>query len=256
MIKKYIHKIIILALIAIPLITLANHYVITNNATNITINSAKLNGTATHNINSAKFRYATSLPIGGQLLGCVSMPLAQGYVEVNATMGPVDTEGVRRLSANISGLQPGTTYYFCASAVAHGDISFGTVFSFTTPLTNPDPGGPGGPGNPPSGINMIPATAIGDVHTINPATNITDIEATFHGTVSGIAGGTAYGYFRYSSQKTPPIFCNDIFGSNMQSVPAGATGGNHVSGEVTNGSFDAKVVNLVPNTIYHYCAVV
>jgi hypothetical protein len=163
------------------------------------------------------------------------------------------------MSANISGLTPGTTYYFCAMVRSHNLMVYGTVLSFTTPLTNPDPGGPGGPGspgNPGSGINMIPATAIGDVHTVNPATDITDIEATFHGSVSGIEGGTAYGYFRYSAQKTPPIFCNDIFGSNMRSVPAGATGGNYASGVVSNGNFNAKVVDLMPNTVYHYCAVV
>ena len=258
MLRKYLQKIIVLVLIALPLITLANHVVITNNATNITTNSATLNGTVTSNsgISSAKFRYATSLPIGGSFLGCISMPLAQGYVEVNATIGPAGYGGVRDLSANISQLQPGTTYYFCALATSHNATQFGTIFSFTTLLTNPSGGGSGSGGTQGTGINMIPATAVGEVSTINPASEVTDTEATFHGSVSGIEGGTAYGYFRYSAQKTPPVFCNDIFGSNMKSVTAGETGANRPSGIVTNGSFDAKVTNLVPNTVYYYCAVV
>jgi formate-dependent phosphoribosylglycinamide formyltransferase (GAR transformylase) len=67
MIRKNLQKIIIFALLAIPFVSFAGHYVITSNATNITMNSAKLNGTVTsdHGINSAKFRYSTTPPLSG-----------------------------------------------------------------------------------------------------------------------------------------------------------------------------------------------
>ena len=252
--KKITYKIIILMLIALPFISFASHYVATSNATNITMNSAQFNGFVDpqtdydHPIQQAKFRYTTSNP--NQVGSFFSV------TEVNAVVGPVGWSLQRRLTANVTGLQPGTTYYVQASVRAHNQTILGEWVPFATLLTNPNPNDPGGPnGNPNFGSDIVPATAIGSV-TTDGADTITDVEATFKGSVSGIEGGTAYGYFRYSTQSTPPVFCNDIYGSNMKSVPAGATGGNNSAGVVVNGSFSAKVTDLTPSTRYYYCAIV
>lgn len=57
------------------------------------------------------------------------------------------------------------------------------------------------------------------------------------------------GYFRYSKIEIPPIFCNDIYGSNMRSTKEQWFYGAGVN-------FDATVTDLEPNTKYAYCAVV
>ena len=57
---------------------------------------------------------------------------------------------------------------------------------------------------------------------------LTDTEAIF-GVVSA-QWPVAYGYFRYSKAIIPPIFCNDIFGSNMRSITATLP---YKTGEVT-----------------------
>ena len=247
--KKIIQKIILFTLLVAPLVLLASHYVITSNASNIGTNQATLNGTITanHGMSWAKFRYSTS-----NASSCQEMT---GYVEVNASLDPVGYGNVRRMHSTIVGLQQNTTYYFCAMARAHNLTEYGSVVSFGThpPIVQNDPGNYNtGPGTVPY---IEGATEIGQVTTVG-SENINDVQATFNGSVSGISGGAAYGYFRYSSMKVPPIFCNDIFGSNMQSATAGATLANHnPSGQINNGNFSSVVSKLQPSTTYYYCAV-
>ena len=58
-----------------------------------------------------------------------------------------------------------------------------------------------------------------------------------------------FGYFRYSKIDIPPIFCNDIYGSNMRSTKEIWMSGVNVN-------FNFTVTDLEPNTKYAYCAVV
>ncbi|MEI8270201.1 MAG: hypothetical protein WCG45_02430, partial [bacterium] len=61
----------------------------------------------------------------------------------------------------------------------------------------------------------------------------------------------AKAYFRYTLVDTfPPIFCNDIFGSNMLATTEQPVGPANKIQRVT-----ASVSNLYPNTTYYYCIV-
>jgi len=63
------------------------------------------------------------------------------------------------------------------------------------------------------------------------------------------------GYFRYTKKgdTPPPIYCNDIFGTGMQSTPD-----KKIAVDQTPGYkyFSQRVVDLEPDTDYYYCAIV
>ncbi len=87
-----------------------------------------------------------------------------------------------------------------------------------------------------------------------PASDFTDHGAVLHGGAI-IGNGTVYfGYFRYSKVIIPPIFCNDIFGSNM--IGTKEVKKNNPF-QLLNQSFSWNTaVDLTPNTTYSYCAIV
>ncbi|MCE9585674.1 hypothetical protein K8Q94_03580 [Candidatus Nomurabacteria bacterium] len=100
-------------------------------------------------------------------------------------------------------------------------------------------------------IVMLPlqSFAISNVLTA-PAKNITDVSATFTGS-GNPEGVTAFGYFRYASTQNPPIFCNDVYGSNMSSTNDVNLGNG--SSDVT---FTKNLTGLTPNTTYYYCSAI
>lgn len=57
-------------------------------------------------------------------------------------------------------------------------------------------------------------------------------------------------YFRYSTLPISPVFCNDIYGSNMVSTK------DINLGIPSSVSFSQTITNLSPNTTYYYCAIV
>ncbi|MFA5751288.1 MAG: hypothetical protein WC898_03300 [Candidatus Paceibacterota bacterium] len=59
------------------------------------------------------------------------------------------------------------------------------------------------------------------------------------------------GYFRYSSQSIPPIYCNDIYGIKMKSTDSYDLG---TSGPLK--IFSKYISGLKPDTTYYYCAIV
>jgi len=60
----------------------------------------------------------------------------------------------------------------------------------------------------------------------------------------------ATAYFRYSNAAISPIFCNDIYGTNMIST------GDIFLGTKGLTSFFQRITNLTPDTTYYYCAIV
>ena len=58
-------------------------------------------------------------------------------------------------------------------------------------------------------------------------------------------------YYRYSKLTIPPIFCNDIYGSNMIS-----TEDIFLGTDLGSQSFSQNITNLTPDTDYYYCAII
>lgn len=84
-------------------------------------------------------------------------------------------------------------------------------------------------------------------------TNVEDTNVNLNGSFNPGGDTNAVGYFRYSyvsPESITPVFCNDIYGSNMKSTREINLGGS--SGSTT---FSTKVTGLQPNTQYFYCAV-
>ena len=83
------------------------------------------------------------------------------------------------------------------------------------------------------------------------ADNINDVSATLRG-ISGTGLDLSLpttAYFRYTTAPTRPVFCNDIYGSNMISTP-------DIKITSSSQSFHQNIANLNPNTTYHYCAII
>jgi len=87
------------------------------------------------------------------------------------------------------------------------------------------------------------------------ADGVSDIEATLHGTATPDLTlnpklPTTI-YFRYSDMTVAPVFCNDIYGSNMistEDINLNLTG--------VGQSFHQKINNLNGSTKYYYCAII
>jgi hypothetical protein len=84
-------------------------------------------------------------------------------------------------------------------------------------------------------------------------TELGDLSARLNGSFNPGGEGSASGYFRYSSispEKITPVFCNDVYGSEMKSTNEVNLGG---ASETT--TFSTTITGLSPNTKYFYCAV-
>jgi phosphodiesterase/alkaline phosphatase D-like protein len=92
--------------------------VTTNNAGNIAIYSATLNGSldslGTADNVSVSFEWGTQSGVYGNQTGVVLL------------------SGTGSFSSNLGGLAPGTTFYYRAKAVGHGDTQYGSEITFST----------------------------------------------------------------------------------------------------------------------------
>ena len=57
-------------------------------------------------------------------------------------------------------------------------------------------------------------------------------------------------YFRYSKADISPIYCNDIYGTNMTATK------DIKLGVTSSKSFSQDIIGLTPDTIYYYCAII
>ncbi len=98
------------------------------------------------------------------------------------------------------------------------------------------------------------AGSITDVLT-KEVTGVTDTSVIFSGEMNpGGDGsvGSANAYFRYSTvapEGVTPVFCNDIFGSNMRATNEVPIWGNTIK------KISISAGDLEPNTTYYYCIV-
>jgi MYXO-CTERM domain-containing protein len=189
-------------------------------ATPVSSTGATLNGTANPNLNSAfgYFRYGTTNP--GTCTEAFGMR-APTMTGSDSTLGGGNVDVT--FSRAVTGLLPGTTYFFCAAARNSYGTTFGPVLSFTTPAAPP-------------------------TVTTNSATALTTTTATLNGS-GNPNGDTTTGWFRYSTSS--PGTCNDSFGTR-----APATGGSSLGSGTSSVSFNQGITGLTPATTYFYCAIV
>ena len=119
------------------------------------------------------------------------------------------------------GLNPATTYYFCAIASNANGTRFGTVMSFTT--------------------------AAGPAVTTSAATAVTATTATLNGAANPRNLATT-GWYRYAS--TNPGACNDSFGTRTP-----ATAGTDLGGGSAAVSYSEALTGLAAGTTYYFCAI-
>ena len=191
-------------------------------ATTVAVSSASsstatLRGEGTPNGASASgwFRYSTANPgicndgFGSRAPSSSSVGLGAGAASVP-------------YAQSVSGLLPGTTYYYCAIVENGYGMGYGAVLSFTTPVTA--------------------ATVV-----TSSASSLTMTT----GVLSGYAnpgGDATVGWFRFDS--VSPGTCNDSFGTR-----APAMGGTALGSGTSNVSFSQPITGLTRATTYYYCAI-
>ena len=193
--------------------------VTTSAATLVTSSSATLNGSANPNYNSAYgyFRYSTSNPgTCNDSFGTRAPSSSGSDTYLGAGSAPVD------YARSISGLTPGTTYYYCAIARNTYGTRFGALLSFSTLATQP-------------------------TVTTSSATSVTTNAATLNGLADPNGDDTA-GWFRYATAS--PGTCNDSFG-----IRAPSSGGSPLGSGTSNVAFSEGITGLTPGTTYYYCAI-
>ncbi|MDP2275313.1 MAG: hypothetical protein Q8K32_31495 [Archangium sp.] len=196
--------------------TAAGPAVATSPASAITGTTATLNGSASPRglASTGWYRYASSNPGGCNDTFGTRIP-ATGGTALGAGTSPVG------FTENVTGLTPGTTYYFCALASNAAGTSNGSVEVFTTP-------------GPPS----VTTTA---------ASGVTSSGATLNGSVTANTAATT-GWFRYST--TNPGTCDDAFGTRSP-----ATGGTALGTAITPITYLQNISGLTAGTTYFYCAI-
>ncbi len=206
--------------------------VVTGTASNITQNGATIYGEIYNDHSTpifGKFKYSENYSVS-----CASLPNA-----INTPVQPPGGVGASlslNFSHTLTNLKSSTTYSYCAVGDTNSDFPnaiYGEVKVFTTP--------PSASGNPED---------IGPVDT-QESTEMDDNEVTLQGNYSG--GAPGFAYFRLTSATVPPLFCNDIYGSDMIGITSNEP---DPIGYTTGGDFSVHVNGLEPETTYFYCAIV
>ena len=191
-------------------------FVTTGSATSLSGTSVTLNAVGNPNLAATTgwFRYSTTSPGTPNDTFGTRAPVTSG-----SALGS-GSSAVAYLQT-ISGLTPGTTYYYCAIAQNAQGISFGALQTFTTPT----------------------APAV----TTSAATSVASTSATLNGSGNPNRASTI-AWFRYSTVN--PGTGNDTFGTRAP------TGGGSIlgSGSLSVG-YSLGITGLAPSTTYYYCAI-
>ena len=189
----------------------------TTPANNISNTTATLNGAGNPQRTTATgwFRYAISDP-GSCDDKFGSRAPVMGAVNLGSDIYDVD------YSANIGGLSPATTYWYCAIVASSEGTAFGKVMTFTT--------------------------ASAPVAITNAASSVTSSGAVLNG-AGNPNGSSAYGWFRYNN--VDPGVCTDGFGVRVPS-----SSGTNLGAGSTPVPFVQSISSLAPSTTYYYCAIV
>ncbi len=201
----------------VPFTTLAAiPTVSTDGATSVTATTATLTGSANPRggTTTGWFRYSATSPGSCNDTFGTRVPATGG-----TDLGAGNT-GLPFTQA-LTGLTPGTTYYYCAIASNSAGTAYGGLTSFVTPTA-------------PTVVT-------------NAATGINDTSVTLNGSGNPNRAATL-GWFRYST--TNPVTCDDMFGTR---VPA-SSGTDLGAGSAAIG-FNQVVNGLSPTTPYYYCAI-
>jgi parallel beta-helix repeat protein len=174
--------------------------VTTGSASSVTSASVTLNGTVNPNGASTTvvFEYGTSINYGST---------------VTANQSPLSGSSVQTVSAGLTGLTPGTTYYFRVKATNSGRTTYGDGQAFTT-LSPP-----------------VPAPMV----TTGSASQVTSSSATLNGTINPNGAGTTY-YFEYGTTTG--------YGSATASASAGSG--------TSDVSVNAAISGLSSGSTYHF----
>jgi hypothetical protein len=184
-------------------------------ASSVGATSASLNGSAIPNLSAATgwFRYSATSPGTCNDTFGTRAPLSSG-TSLGAGLSAV------AFAQSLTGLSPGTTYYFCAIADNAVATGFGAVLSFTTPSA--------------PAVTTLAASSVGST------------SATLNGSGNpNLSASTAY--FRYAT--TDPGTCSDAFG-----IRAPVSGGTALGAGSSAVPFGQALTSLVPGTTYYYCA--
>ncbi|MGC4122586.1 MAG: hypothetical protein QM765_50055 [Myxococcales bacterium] len=191
----------------------------TNAATSVTASSATMNGSATPNgaTTNVYFRYGTAaVTVCNDSYGARLPYYSSSDPSVGSGASPMP------FTQALTGLTPGTTYYFCAAAWNNVGTSFGSVVSFTTDAALP-------------------------TVTTNNASNLTGTGAQLGASVNPGGAATTV-WFRYATAS--PGGCNDTFGTR-----APATGGTSAGSGNTTASVPQAISGLTAGATYYYCAI-
>jgi MYXO-CTERM domain-containing protein len=190
--------------------------VVTSAATTITSTTATLNATANPNMleTTGWFRYSSTDPGTCDESFGTRVPAAGGTALGNGTTSVPYTEAV-------TGLLPGTKYYYCALASNTAGVGLGSVLNFTTPKAPT--------------VTTVAATAVSGV------------AATLNGTVNANQGATT-AWFRYDT--TDPGTCDDAFGTRLPMM-----GGDNIGSGNTPVDYSKALIGLAPMTTYYFCAI-
>jgi hypothetical protein len=218
----------------------------TDNATEITGSSAKIKANYVSTIFSMngmiEYSKTSNLPHSD-----TSLLSDQFRTQITQILGnpSYDITTIKNSAFVLTNLDFNTTYYyrFCLKDVFKNSGLLGghsyecsSVKSFTT-------------------LPFVEKIYISNVRTTCPPptnTPVTDTTANLCGSAdisSDIPEGAGYGYFRYSTAKIPPIFCNDIYGNNMSST-------KEIVLNPGSKKWNTTITNLNPDTTYYYCSVV
>ena len=191
--------------------------VTTSTALSITSSGATISGSAnpTSSSTTGFFRFSTSSPRACSDTFGTRSPASGGTALGSGTASVA-------YSTTLTGLLPGTKYFYCALANNAVGTSVGAVASFTT----------------------LPAKP---TMTSTNATNVTSQAATLNGSVNP-GGAETTAYFRFAS--ADPGACNDLFGAR-----APATGGTIAPASTTPSSYSEVIAGLSPSTTYFFCAI-